>query len=239
MDVDPRGRARLLEEVLGEGDVGAWTERLRRDCLTRLASQPTGTGRLLRDVIEDPDHAAFQKRLRANLVGRVGRARPRRRLGRAAALLLAMLGASLAGRTLSERAREPDFVGPESRSSRATPPWEVRTRPLARAALVRPSLDLGAEPRAQMDVVGTRPLAPHLVIARDRPSLALVTRRDVLVERVDDAGLFALLPGRPSALVEVGPGTKRLVLLDPADEAALFGPAGGHVPSSRSERERN
>jgi hypothetical protein len=222
MDADPTGRAHLLKEVLGGDDLAQWRERLRRDCVARLALQPTGRVRLVRDVVEDADHVAFREGLLADVARRVRSGRPLRRVGRVAALLLAVLGAGVAGHVLSESRRDPQSVGPLNPSVRAAP-WEVRTRLPAPVALSRSTPSLRVEPRARLDVVATRPLAPRHVLARDRSVLAIVTSRSIFVERVDDAGLFALLPGRPRALVETGPGSKRLVLLDPTDEAALFG----------------
>jgi hypothetical protein len=222
MDADPRGRAHLLEDVLCGDDVAQWKERLRQDCLARLASQPTGRARLVRDVVEDADHVAFREGLRADVARRVCRARPWRRVARVAAVLAVALGAGVAGHVLSESGRDAETVRSGGPSARAAP-WVVRTRMPAPVALSRSVLDLRVEPRARLDVVATRPLASRHVLASDRPVLALVTSKVVFVERVDDAGLFALLPGRPRALVETTPGAKRLVLLDPADEAAVFG----------------
>lgn len=224
MSADPQGRARLLGDVLAGSALAAWREQLRRDCLARLAAVPTGRALLLRDVFQDARHVGFQARLRDTAVARLRR-RPRTltRAAWAAALLLAVLGSWLAARPADRPGSgAPVAVAP---APPARPRWELRTRPVAAAVQSPGRLDLAAPTGSRLRVVATRPLAERLRLRDARPRADLDVTAPATLEQLDDVGLLALLTDRPSALVETGPGTKRLVLIDPEDEAALV--AGG------------
>jgi hypothetical protein len=223
MNAEHPGRARLLADVLGEPALVAWRERVRRDCLALLAAAPTGRERLLRDVLEDARHLGFRARLREAGAARARRPRARTRATWAAAAILAVTGAWIAARS-AERPGPRD-VAPAPVASR---PWQVRPR--AVAVVDAREVEFAARPGTRLSVVTTRPLAERLHPRGARPRPGRSADGPPSLERLDDAGLLALLPGRPSALVEDGPGVKRLVLLDPADEADLVAASVSATP---------
>jgi hypothetical protein len=82
-------------------------------------------------------------------------------------------------------------------------------------------------------VVHSRPLEAQMLVTTQPGGLGLVRSaastiaqiRTSPAERafdvIGDDQLFALLGGRPAALIRRGPGTAELVLLDPADQAGF------------------
>jgi hypothetical protein len=222
MNADLPGRARLLADVLGDADLALWRERLRGACVARL--DPSGRASLLRDVLRDTGHVAFEARLRAARGTRLPRAP--RRLPWLAAALLVLLGAWLIARQGPPAPSQPPPapVLPPA----PTPRYEVRTQKPAPTVRAPSRLTVCADRR--LDVVSTRAIAARLVVATARPLRLPAPTPQPPLERLDDAGLLALLPGRPSAIVETAPGIKRLVLLDPADEAALVAPPADDEP---------
>jgi hypothetical protein len=92
----------------------------------------------------------------------------------------------------------------------------VRSRPLAPQQIVKTEGKLAERVITQADGLPRTVRASRVQVIH--------TPQNGAQRVVSDEQLLALFEGRPIALVAVGPGVKRLLFLDPNDEAMFLGP---------------
>jgi hypothetical protein len=152
---------------------------------------------LLNDVFEDAAPPAFRAGLLLQTLQEVQRRKRRRQLGRHLLTAACVVGVLVLA---------------------------ARFLPLPRTS---------APPRADLLLVHSQPLGGDMIVKTERGNLGAISSsafaialvRTLPAEQtfavIGDDQLFALLAGRPAALVRLGPSQAELVLLNPADESGF------------------